>query len=249
MTIEWMAVFADVPPRDVRAAAQFWQEVTACTAGAPVGERGEFVPLIGAGEGPYFWVQRVDREDRDVGWHLDLLVDDLDATVRAARSLGASVSSEAAGLTVLASPGGLPFCVVVNGSGARRTAEPRRWTTGHRSLLDQLCLDLPPAEHDDETWFWRELTGWPVAHGALPEFERLITPPGLPLRILVQRLGADDAGPVRAHVDLASDDRAEEQRRHERLGATVVRDTEEWTTLRDPVGLIYCITDRTPAKL
>jgi len=30
------------------------------------------------------------------------------------------------------------------------------------------------------------------------------------------------------------------------LGAEVVRVAEHWTTLRDPAGLLYCITDRDP---
>jgi hypothetical protein len=58
----------------------------------------------------------------------------------------------------------------------------------------------------------------------------------------------DDAGPARAHADLASDDVPAETRRHRELGAAVVRIAEHWTTLRDPAGLTYCITDRDPFR-
>jgi glyoxalase superfamily protein len=54
------------------------------------------------------------------------------------------------------------------------------------------------------------------------------------------------AGPARAHVDFSSDNVEAERRRHELLGASTVRIAEHWTTLRDPVGLEYCITDRDP---
>ena len=32
----------------------------------------------------------------------------------------------------------------------------------------------------------------------------------------------------------------------ERLGATVVARRAGWTTLRDPTGALYCVTDRDP---
>ena len=69
-------------------------------------------------------------------------------------------------------------------------------------------------------------------------------PTRLPVRILLQRLGGDDEGDIRAHLDMSCDDRAAETKRHEQLGGVVERRAERWTTLRDPVGLTYCITDR-----
>ena len=68
----------------------------------------------------------------------------------------------------------------------------------------------------------------------------------MPVRILLQRLGSDDPGPARAHADLACDDRPAEVHRHVELGAEPVRVAEHWTTLRDPAGLVYCVTDRDP---
>jgi Glyoxalase-like domain len=78
------------------------------------------------------------------------------------------------------------------------------------------------------------------------EFRRLEVPASLPVRILVQRLG-EDAGQVRAHLDLASSERQPEVARHVALGAKVEAVREEWTVLRDPAGRVYCVTDRDPA--
>ena len=58
----------------------------------------------------------------------------------------------------------------------------------------------------------------------------------------------DDPQPIRAHVDLSCDDNAAEVARHERLGAQVVRRTEGWTTLRDPLGSLYCVSRRVPGR-
>ena len=70
-------------------------------------------------------------------------------------------------------------------------------------------------------------------------------PDAQPLRWLLQRLHDPD-GAVRAHLDLACDDRAAETARHVALGATVVRVHDGWTVLTDPVGTAYCITGRPP---
>jgi hypothetical protein len=51
---------------------------------------------------------------------------------------------------------------------------------------------------------------------------------------------------VRAHLDLSADDRDAEIRRHESLGASVLRAHEGWTVMQPPAGPVYCITGRTP---
>src|SRR5581483_11914549 len=100
------------------------------------------------------------------------------------------------------------------------------------------------ADFDDEARFWMELTGWERRASDHPEFDRLIRPAGHPLRILLQRM--DETEPIHAHVDFSCDDVGAEVARHEALGGEVVRRTEGWTTLRDPVGLAYCVTRRVP---
>ena len=129
----------------------------------------------------------------------------------------------------------------MSGAGPR----PRRWPGGQHSLLDQICLDIPAAAFEAECRFWSELSGWP-RRSSSAEFVNLIRPSALPLRLLLQRLGEDDDGLARAHADLACDDVPAESRRHQALGAEIVRIAEHWTTLRDPAGLLYCITDRDP---
>jgi hypothetical protein len=126
---------------------------------------------------------------------------------------------------------------------------PAAWPGG-RSIADQLCFDIPAADFDAECSFWSALTGWPriVRDSGHDEFERLAVPEPLPVEFLFQRLGAGDIDGSRAHADLSSDDRDAEVERHAQLGATTIRRTSGWTTLRDPAGLIYCVTDRPPGE-
>lgn len=56
---------------------------------------------------------------------------------------------------------------------------------GARSLVDHVCLDIPPDTFDAETRFWAELTGWERRAAARPEFMALVRPPDMPLRILL----------------------------------------------------------------
>jgi Glyoxalase-like domain len=116
------------------------------------------------------------------------------------------------------------------------------WPSGQRSLVDQVCLDITPDGYDVEAAFWAELTGWERRAGARPEFEYLVRPHGIPLRLLLQRLDDARQPACGAHLDLACD----EVSRHLDLGASVERRTADWVTLRDPAGLAYCITRRDP---
>lgn len=156
------------------------------------------------------------------------------------------MTREVTNLVVLSSPADQPFCFMRH-EDERRRARPRRWSTGQHSLLDQICLDIPADAFDLECAFWAGLTGW-VQRRTSAEFVNLTRPAQLPLRILLQRLGPDDSGAARAHADLACDDRPAEVRRHVELGAEVVRVAEHWTTLTDPAGLLYCVTDRDPYR-
>jgi hypothetical protein len=259
--ISWLAAFADVPEPQVQTALEFWAALTASTPREAAGDLDEYLPLAGdnpagdseagdspAGEDedPYLWIQRVQRPAGEGGWHPDLYVADPAAEARRATELGATVVRQVPGLAGLTTPAGQPFCVVRH-EAERRRARPRRWPAGQHSLFDQLCLDIPATAFTDECRFWAELTGWPQGRSS-DEFVNLVRPAGSPLRILLQRLGDDDKGQARAHADLACDDRAAEVRRHRELGAGVVRVTEHWTTLHDPAGLLYCITDRDPFR-
>ena len=52
------------------------------------------------------------------------------------------------GYVVLRSPGGFVFCFVRHD--AARRPRPATWPDGHRSLVDQVCLDVPPERYDAE---------------------------------------------------------------------------------------------------
>lgn len=248
MDIRWTSVFADVPDRTFERALAFWAAVTDAAVGKATGDHEEFVPLLpGSGDG-FLWLQRVDREHG--GWHLDLHVADAAVAARAATECGARAVRESPNLIVLESPAGQPFCVFGDVRPVRRRPLPPSWPAGGRSLADQLCLDIPQARYDAECAFWTALTGWELSASDLGEFRRLNPPPEpaiqLPIQLLLQRLGADDVDPARAHLDMSADDPVAEVARHVTLGATIVRETPQWTTLRDPAGLIYCVTHRRP---
>jgi hypothetical protein len=242
--VAWLSVFADVPVDRLERAQRFWECATATSAGTPSGAHGEFVPLEPERGDRYLWLQRVERDT--TGWHPDLHVRDLDRAVARARDCGARIVRAAEVLVALATPAGQPFCLVREEDPARERPPAPAWD-GRRSVADQLCLDIPAGTYESETAFWRALTGGQPSTSGRPEFQRLRPPGELPVQFLLQRLGADDGGVARAHLDMSADDPAAEVARHQSLGATVVRETDGWTTLVDPVGLTYCVTHRTPS--
>jgi predicted enzyme related to lactoylglutathione lyase len=244
-SIRWTSLFADVPASEFDRALAFWSGVTGATPGDPTGAQGEYVPLVPSEGDPYVWLQRVGRPDG--GWHLDVHVPDVEAATRASVGVGASVVRAAADLATLTSPSGQPFCLVEESVGTRRRPPPAEWPSG-RSFVDQICIDIPAPAFDRECDFWAALTGWPRRREDVRVFDRLGGPATLPLFMLLQRLGEGDDGGIRAHADLSADQRAGEVERHVALGAELVRVAEHWTTLRDPAGLIYCVTGRQPGR-
>jgi hypothetical protein len=243
VTVRWLTAFLDFPAPAFGTACAFWMAVTASTLSPPRGPDAEFATLLPSDGDACLRVQRTGS--RRPGCHLDLHADDIAGTAERARQLGARQLREEPGTVMLSSPGGLEFCVTGQHGEASRPA-PVRWPGGHRSLADQLCLDIPPHRYERECAFWAALTGWRRRTGSRPEFEYLVRPPGIPLRLLLQRLDTAQPDRCTAHPDLACDDVAAERQRHEALGATVLAVMPDWTTLRDPGGLCYCITRRNP---
>ena len=186
------------------------------------GEDAEFATLLPPSGDAYLRVQRLGSGRPGV--HVDL-------------------HAQCHAFDVRRSHGGLPYCLVPGEESVR--PEPARHDDGNRSFVDQICIDIPPAVWDEECAFWAVLTGWELFQGGRPEFRRLRKSAGQPLNILLQRLD-DGEGPVRAHLDLATDDRAAEVTRHEQLGARAVAVREGWTVMRAPAGPVYCITGRAP---
>ncbi|MFI7545441.1 VOC family protein [Actinoplanes sp. NPDC049599] len=228
MGVRWTTGFLDSPSR---VAEPFWQAVTGSGLSPRRGPGGAFATLLPAGGDAYLRVQVV--ADGPARAHLDLHVEQVPAQARRAVGLGAAVVADEGELVVLRSPAGLLFCLVAWAGEAVRPV-------GGRSLVDQMCLDVPRAGFDVEADFWAALTGWQRRAGSLPEFDVLVRPPAMPLRLLLQRVD----GPAGMHLDLACGDRAAEVAGHVALGAEVVAVRERWTTLRDPAGRAYCVTDR-----
>jgi hypothetical protein len=240
--VRWVSAFLDNPRHSARADEAFWAHVTGWPESEDrVGDHGEFMALLPVDGHPYLWFQDVDGP---AGVHPDLYVDDVSAEADRAVGLGALITHRwDDGLIVLRSPGGMPFCLVQHREQVTRP-RPMGWPGG-RSIVDQICLDIPCDLFDDEASFWASLTGWERFSEDGSEFERLARPEGMPVQFLLQRLEERD-GATRAHLDLACEDREAESERHVTLGAEVVRRTPGWTTMRDPAGREYCLTRRDP---
>lgn len=238
----WLSAFLDLPSGSWETGVKFWAAVTGYQLSPPRGLDDEFATLVPPEGDDYLRVQRIGGAAR---LHLDLHVPEPDAAARRAVRLGATpLGDPGLGYRVLTSPGGLVFCLVSHPSAVRPAATT--WPAGHRSQVDQVALDLPRDLHTAESGFWAAMLGADVRSLTGDEFSAIDRRPELPLRLLLHRLN-ESTGRTRAHIDLATDDRAAEVGRHCDLGAKVVRQLEQWTVLRDPAGLVYCVTDRRPA--
>ena len=243
--VSWMHAFVDVPAERADEARAFWSAVLGWPSGEPWTDHPEFTSFGPPTGAAYVHVQVVDAPPRV---HLDLL-GDLATDPARLEELGATRGARGTAWQVLRSPAGLPFCVCAEPwPHARPVAFT--WPDGHRSRLVQLCVDVPAAEYDRELRFWRAATGWadePLRRA--PEFRRLVHRAESPLQLLVQRLGPDDgADRARAHLDLGTDDRAAEVARLTALGARLLWPGDGFTTLEDPLGLPFCVTDNDPAR-
>ena len=167
--------------------------------------------------------------------HLDLHVDDVALAAQTALGLGAEQVLDA-GYRVMRSPGGFDFCLVPYDG----EQQPSR--------VDQVCLDVPAPLFDAECDFWAELIGLSLEPSVLGEFVSLEHRQDLPLRVLLQRLGAEDhRGQVHGHFDVSAGNvRTEVAADHVELGAEMVREHQWWSVMRDPVGQTYCVTRRDP---
>jgi hypothetical protein len=231
---EWIQVFLDVPADSFEEAVAFWSAVTGWQPSQRRGEDGQFLTLLPAAGSAYVKVQAVDGP---AGLHLDIDTTDRPASVARAGELGATHAWTYHDVEVMRSPGGFTFCqTLVDGT-------PSLGRDG-ATILDQVCLDIPAVHWDAEVAFWAALTGREPQIGALPHFVRLVEDGRL--RLLLQRLDEPD-GPVRAHPDLATLDRATDAARHVELGAVVRGVHDFWTVLTAPGGQVYCLTDRDPA--
>ena len=99
-------------------------------------------------------------------------------------------------------------------------------------------IDVPEAVHASSARFWAEALGWPVGaswpgHPELRSFEPVSGDAYVHLHQV--------DGPPRVHVDLESEDPRGTTWAAVAAGAQPVRTSEEWTTLRSPGGLPFCV--------
>ncbi len=233
----------DVPSGSLAETASFWSAALGWPAGEPWPAHPElrsFEPLTGDS---YVHLQQIDGPARV---HLDVEPSSHDDALSLALSLGATVVHSSSSWTALSSPGGLPFCLVNVTSGP--PPPPVTTPEGHRVRLVQVCIDSPRSVHDNEVRFWQSLLGGRWVPSAATEFAgKWHDDEGSPLQLLFQQLDEHE-GPVRAHLDLGTDDVGAEVRRLVDLGAVDVAEGRGWHVLRDPADLAFCVTANSPVQ-
>jgi hypothetical protein len=241
--VSWLHAVIDVPGDRYAAASAFWAGATGWAVGGPWAGHPELRSLEPPQGRAYLHLQQVDARP---GVHVDLEADDVDATAARAVELGASYVAEQDRWRTLRSPGGLPFCVV--STGRDDPPGPVTWPGGLRTRPVQVCVDSPRDVHDDEVAFWRALLGHRWVPGGSPEFAgKWHDDAGSPLQLLFQRLG-EPTGPVRAHLDLGTDDVEADARRLLALGAEDIGPGRGWHAMRDAAGLAFCTTGNSPEQ-
>lgn len=241
MSPTWITAFLDFAPDHHQPGVGFWQAATGSALSAPRGDAEEFATLVPPDGDSYLKVQR--RRVGDDRVHLDLHVPDPRAAADAAAVAGA-IEIVDRGFVVMSSPGGIVLCFVDHP--ASRVPAPTAHPDGSSARVVQVAIDVPRASYDAELSFWKAVTGWTEQSSSVSaDFRFLVPPVGLPVRLLLQRLGEDD-GPARAHLDWGTTDRAAETERHLALGARVLAVHPHWTVLVDPLGRSYCLTEQSP---
>lgn len=99
-------------------------------------------------------------------------------------------------------------------------------------------IDVAEEQHAVTGAFWSRVLGWPVGapwpgHPELCTFE----PPSGTAYLHLQRI----EGPARVHLDVETGDRDGTVARALELGADPVAAYDDWTTLRSPGGLPFCV--------
>ncbi len=150
--MSWLHAVIDVPAAHHSAQAKFWAEALGWPPGSPWPGHPElrsFEPPRGTS---YVHLHEIDGSPRI---HVHIESPDPEETASRAVELGAKLVAERERWRTLASPGGLPFCVLT--AGDHEPPEPTAWPQGHQTRLVQVCVDSPVAAHDREVTFWRAL--------------------------------------------------------------------------------------------
>ena len=240
--MSWLHAVIDVPTGDA-ATVTFWEQALGWRLGPPCAGHPELSSFEPPDGDPYVHRRDVYGPARV---HVDLEVDDPRAERDRLAELGAQVLGAQEARQAMASPGGLPFCLLR--ARDHRPPGPVSWPEGHRSRLVQVCVDSPVAAHEQEVGFWQAALPGSWSGSPSPEFAgKYHDDHGSPVQLLFQRLEEPD-GPVRAHLDLGTDNLAAEASRLRALGAGLVGPGRGWVALRDPAGLPFCATGNSPEQ-
>jgi hypothetical protein len=236
----WLHVVIDVPSDKLGAEADFWTGALGWATGDSWPGHPELRSFEPGHGTPYVHLQEIDGPPRV---HLDIGTRTPEETISRATSLGATLGASHPRWQRLRSPGGFPFCVF--SADAPEEPEAVAWPEGHRTRLVQVCIDSPVDAHDREVSFWRSLLPGRWVDSSSHEFAGKWHRDGSPVQLLFQRLD-EPHGPVRAHLDLGTDDLAAESDRLRNLGAREIGPGRGWHALRDPAGLAFCATLNAP---
>lgn len=244
MEVRWITAFVDRGPDDFVATVEFWSAITGSTLSVWRGGAEEFATLLPVdGSDAHLRIQRTGSGAS--GSHIDLHVTDVASAAEECVGCGATVLKDNGGYVVVASPGGMAFCLVARHGEHNRQQPVVSASSGASTLVDRVSIDCDPDLFDDEVRFWSSITGWAPLEARGPEFVPLDRPAAMPLRIVLQRRSRA-VGPTSCHLDLACDDVAGAADEHVERGASVVERHECWTVMADPSDDRYCLTARRP---
>lgn len=236
-----------VPTAAAETTGAFWSAALGWPLRAGSQESGNLAHLTPPDGPPCLHLHHVDN----VTGQVLLLVEcpDQEQTSALHVSAGATVIKDPWGdwpWQLLRSPGGLAYSLVPPTTGI---PSPVRFGD-HLSRLVQVCIDCPPSLLGQELTFWQTALEGRWATSSSPGFAgKFHDDAGSPIQLLFQRLHTDD-GPLRAHLDLGTDDIGADADRLEALGAVRVQDLHDgrrgWVVLQCPAGLPLCTTGNDP---
>jgi len=244
MNVRWITAFVDRGSTGFEPTIEFWSAITGSLLSTWRGDADECATLLPLdGSDAHLRVQRTGTGSS--GSHIDLHVVDVRSSSEECVGHGATIVRDNDGFVVLATPGGMVFCVVAHHGEQDRQRPVPSAATGTSTLVDQVSIDCDPDLFDDEVRFWSSITGWAPLAARAPAFVPLDRPVAMPLRIMLQRR-SHAVGPTTCHLDLACDDVVDAANEHRERGATVVERLRYWTVMADPSGTAYCLTARQP---
>lgn len=227
-------------PNDVELRS-FYGQLTGMTA-EPLGD---YFPSLVDGKGFAIRFQQVENyqpptwptQERGQQFHLDFRVRDLEAGVRRATELGATLAPEqpGEGWRVMLDPVGHPFCL-----------SPGEDGDGEFARLTMVTMDCPHA--GSLGTFYKTLTGWPLQSGegyfGVAE-EGGVMVGGQQVENYKAPTWPSQERGQQMHLDFLVDDIDAAVTQVEALGATPAPGqpgSDKWRVMLDPAGHPFCLT-------